>query len=114
MVYQLFFLLLTVYLGAEIPTIETPAGACWKEIQMIDHQVEKLNQEKQKHIERSRNYQKEGDNWLYISGSIQDGYRNWALADEERKKAVALQEQIDLLLERKSRIYQYYPEFEVP
>lgn len=108
----LAFLTLLLTLTATVP--DTPGGACWKEIQAIDKEVQKLNQEKEQHIELSRQYQQEGDNWLYISGSIQDGYRNWAIADDERRKAADLQRQIDLLLQKKARIYQYYPELNWP
>jgi hypothetical protein len=108
----LLFLSFLLTLAADVP--DTPAGACWKEIQAIDKEVHELSQEKERHIELSRQYQEEGDNWLYISGSIQDGYRNWAIADDERKQAAALEQQIDRLLERKARIYQYYPELNWP
>lgn len=107
-------LILSFLIGAAQNRAPTPAEACYQELQMIDQKIEKLNQEKNVHLELSRKYQQDGDNWLYYSGSIQDGYRNWALADEERKKAVALQEEIDQLLLRKQRIYQYYPELQLP
>lgn len=110
----LFLILLWISLEGIPKPIETPMGAsaeaCWKEIQSIDQLVQKLSKEKEIHIELSRKYQKEGDNWLYSSGSIQDGYRAWGMADDERRKAAALQEQIDHLLQRKQHIYQFFPE----
>ncbi len=110
----LFFIGIVISLeGAQAP-VETPVEACWKEIQSIDQQVQKLNKEKEAHIELSRKYQKEGDDWLYSSGSIQDGYRAWGMADDERRKAASLQEQIDQLLQRKQHIYQFYPELARP
>jgi hypothetical protein len=88
--------------------------ACGKEILLIDKQVQKLEQEKQVHQDLARKYQGLGDNWKYSTGSIQDAYANWNRADQERRKAIDLQHQVDLLLQRRSRIIQFYPELYQP
>lgn len=90
------------------------SDACRKEIDVIDQQLKKLTQEKKVHQDLARKYQKLGDEWKYHSGSIHDAYVNWGRAAEERKKAIDLQHQYDLLLERRSRIIQFYPELYKP
>lgn len=107
----LFFLLLgfAPLLGAS-----AESAACGKEIQIIDKKVQKLETEKQMHQEQARKYQKLGDDWQYSTGYIQDAYANWNRADQERRKAIDIQHQIDELLERKQRIIQFYPELYQP
>lgn len=92
----------------------TEKEACGKELQQIDKEIGKLNAEKQKHLDLSIQYQKQGDNWQYNTGRIQDAYSAWGKASEERQKAIELQLQIDELLERKQRIIQFYPELWSP
>lgn len=88
------------------------ADACKIEIQKIDKQVQKLQAEKQKHVDLAEKYQSEGDRWQYTTGRISDAHAAWAKADDQRAQAIALQLQIDHLLERKERIYQFYPQLE--
>ncbi len=111
-----FFLLLAFGSIAQAEEIAASAEseACGKEIQMIDKQVQKLEQEKKFHQDQARHYQKLGDEWQYSSGNIQDANANWNWADQERRKAIDLQHQIDLLLQRKLRIIQFYPELYQP
>jgi len=90
------------------------ADACQKEILGIDKQIEKLEKEKQQHILKAREYQKQGDQWEYNTGRIQDGHEAWGKANDERAKAISLQRQIDLLLLRKERIFQFYPQLQKP
>lgn len=92
----------------------TESEACGKEIELIDKQVEKLEKQKKQHQDLARQYQEKGDNWRYSSGNPQDAYLNWGKADQERRKAIDLQQQIDLLLQRKKRIMQFYPELWQP
>lgn len=92
----------------------TESQACEKEIQLIDQEVQKLEKQKQKHQELTREYQQKGDQWRYSSGNIQDAYANWGKASEERQKAIDIQQQIDLLLQRRQRIMQFYPELWQP
>lgn len=92
----------------------TESEACGKEIELIDKQVQKLEQEKQFYQDEARKYQKLGDNWQYSTGNIQDGYANWNRADQQRRRAIQIQEQIDLLLQRRSLIIQFYPELYQP
>ena len=106
----MFFLLLFAPLWGASPESE----ACGKEIQRIDTEVQKLEKQKQEHQDLARKYQQLGDNWRYSSGNMQDAYANWGRADQERRKAIDLQQQIDLLLERRSRIMQFYPELYQP
>ncbi len=111
----LFFLLAFGSLAqAEEVAASTEQQACGKEIQIIDKQVLKLEQQKKIHQDEARKYQKLGDNWQYSSGNIQDAYANWNRADQERRKAIDLQHQVDLLLQRKQRIIQFYPELYQP
>ena len=88
------------------------ADACKLEIQKIDKQVEKLQAEKQKHVDLALQYQTQGNQWQYRTGRVTDAYAAWAKADDERAQAISLQLQIDHLLERKERIYQFYPQLE--
>ena len=111
----MFFLLLTSpLLNAEEIAASAESEACGKEIQLIDKQVQKLEQQKQVHQDLARKYQKLGDEWRYSSGNIQDADANWGRANEERRKAIDLQQQVDLLLQRRSRIIQFYPELYQP
>ncbi len=114
-----FFLLLAFapLLGASgeaAPKKETESEECGKEIQLIDQQVAKLEKQKKQHQDLARQYQEKGDNWRYSSGNAQDAYLNWGKADQERRKAIEIQQQIDLLLQRKTRIMQFYPELWQP
>ena len=97
----LFFIPLSADQGTE---------ACRKEVEKIDAQMQKLNVQKQKHIDLAIKYQKEGDDWQYSTGRIEDAHKSWNRANEERRKAFDLQMQIDLLIEKKQHIYQFYPE----
>ena len=106
----MFFLLLFAPLLGASPE----SAACGKEIQRINSQVQKLEKQKQVHQDLARKYQQLGDNWQYSTGNVQDAYANWGQADQERRKAIDLQQQIDLLLERRSRIIQFYPELYQP
>ena len=110
----LFFLLLGFAPLLTIQAASAESEACGKEIQLIDQQLEKLEKQKQQHQDLARQFQKAGDNWQYSTGNIQDGYANWGRADQERRKAIDLQQQIDLLLQRRSRIIQFYPELYQP
>jgi hypothetical protein len=92
----------------------TESQACAKEIQLIDQEVQKLEQQKQKHQDLARQYQQKGDQWRYYSGNIQDAYVNWGKANEERQKAIDIQQQIDSLLLRRQTIMQFYPELWQP
>lgn len=87
---------------------------CQKEIEKIDTQIEKLNAQKQQHLELAAKYQKLGDQWQYSSGRIEEAHQNWNKANVERQKAIDIQLQIDELLERKQRIYQFYPQLWKP
>ena len=107
----LFFLLLAF---GSLSAASAESDACGKEIQLIDKQVYKLEQQKKIHQDLARQYQKLGDEWQYSSGNIQDAYANWGRADQERRKAIDAQQQIDLLLQRKQRIIQFYPELYQP
>ena len=89
----------------------TKEGAV-QEIKKIDKQIQKLEVEKKKHIDLSRKYQEEGDNWDYKTGRIQDAHEDWGKADDERKKAIDYQGKIDALIDQKRGIYQYYPELQ--
>lgn len=111
-----FFLLLAFGALAHAEEIAASAEseACGKEIQLIDREVQKLEKQKQVHQDQARKYQKLGDEWQYSTGNIQDAYGNWARADQERRKAIEIQQQIDLLLQRKQRIIQFYPELYQP
>ncbi len=115
-----FFLLLSFALlsGAsaqeKMVAASAESEACGKEIQSIDAQVQKLEKEKKVHQDLARQYQKQGDEWQYNSGNIQDGYTAWGKANEERRKAIDLQQQVNLLVQRKQRIIQFYPELWEP
>jgi hypothetical protein len=110
-----FFLLLAFApLVAAEENPMTESQACGKEIQLIDKQIEKLEKEKQTHQDLARKYQKLGDDWQYSSGNVQDAYKNWGLASQQRRKAIDAQHQIDLLLQRRNRIVQFYPELYQP
>jgi hypothetical protein len=111
-----FFVLLAFgsFAQAEEIAASAESDACGKEIQLIDKQVLKLEQEKKVHQDLARKYQKLGDEWQYSSGNIQDAYANWNKADQERRQAIDLQHQVDLLLQRKQRIIQFYPELYQP
>jgi len=85
-----------------------------KEIHKIDAETQKLNVEKEKHIELARKYQAEGDNWEYKTGRIQDAHEAWGKADDQRSQAIQYQLQIDHLLEKKYQIYTVYPELQYP
>lgn len=98
-------LVLSVYGNAEL-------DACRMEIEKINQQIQKLDAEKQKHVELAKKYQMEGDRWQYNTGRIDDAHADWYKADDERAKAIELQHQIDLLSEKKERIYQIYPELQ--
>ncbi len=91
---------------------DSAVDGCRQEIQKIDAQVQKLEIQKQKHIGLAKQYQQEGDQWQYRTGRIDDAYTAWGKADRERAQAIDLQRQIDLLLEKKRRIYQFYPELQ--
>jgi|SRR3569832_318454 len=110
-----FFLLLAF---APLAAVEekpmTESQACGKEIQLIDKQIEKFEKEKQTYQDLARKYQKLGDDWQYSSGNVQDAYKNWGLASQQRRKAIDAQQQIDLLLQRRNRIIQFYPELYQP
>jgi hypothetical protein len=86
--------------------------ACKQGIGVIDKQIEKLNAEKEKHIDLARKYQADGDRWQYNTGRIQEAHENWGKANVERGKAIELQLQIDHLYEKKNNIYQFYPELQ--
>ena len=107
-----FFLLLTLVTGAYAQSAESQA--CGKEIELMDQQVQKLEKEKKVHQDLARKYQQAGDNWQYSSGNIQDAYANWGKANQERRQGIDIQQQIDLLLKRKGRIIQFYPELYQP
>lgn len=100
-------MLVCLSLSAEM----TKEGAI-QEIKKIDKQVQKLEVEKKKHVDLSRKYQTEGDEWDYKTGRIQDAHEAWGKADDERRAAIHYQRQIDLLLEQKRSLYQYYPELQ--
>lgn len=91
---------------------DTESDACRKEIQVIDAQIQKLQAQKQKHVDLAKKYQADGDRWKYNTGRIQEAHDNWNKADDERSKAIDLQRQIDLLYEKKNRIYQFYPQLQ--
>jgi hypothetical protein len=107
----LFFLLLAF---GSLTAASAESDACGKEIQLIDKQVQMLEKQKHTHQELARKYQKLGDEWQYSTGDIQDAYGNWGRADQERRKAIDIQNEIDLLLQRKQRIIQFYPELYRP
>jgi len=101
------FLLLFSALHADSDT-----DACRKEIIQIDAEVKKLQAEKQKYEDAAQKYQAEGDRWQYSTGRVQEAYTAWGKANDQRAKAIDLQLQIDHLLERKYRIYQFYPQLQ--
>jgi hypothetical protein len=107
------------FASVQIPAFEprsvqasAESEACKKELQQIDTEVQKLRVQKQKHVDLARQYQAEGDRWQYSTGRIDDAHASWGKADDERAKAIALQLQIDQLLEKKNLIYQFYPELQ--
>lgn len=104
----------SIFLGTGVlqpaPGADAAADACFKEVQQIDSQIQKLEAQKQKHTALARKYQQEGDRWKYSTGRIEDAQVAWNKANHERAQAIELQRQIDLLLEQKDRIYQYYPQ----
>jgi hypothetical protein len=91
---------------------DADSEACKQEIQNIDAQIQKIQVQKQKHVDLAKKYQAEGDRWKYNTGRIDEAHASWAKADDERGKAIALQRQIDLLYEKKYRIYQFYPQLQ--
>lgn len=91
---------------------DTDADACAREIKQIDVQIQKLHDQKQKHIDLAQQYQAEGDRWQYNTGRIDDAHAAWDKADDQRAQAIELQRQIDLLYEKKARIYQFYPQLQ--
>lgn len=91
---------------------DAESDACKKEIEQIDAQIQKLEVQKQKHIDLARQYQAKGDRWQYNTGRIDEAHENWGKADDERAKAIQLQGQIDTLLQKKNRIYQFYPQLQ--
>ena len=111
-----FYLLLSFILFSSASAQEkmvaasAESEACGKDIQSINAEVQKLEKEKKVHQDLARQYQKQGDEWQYRSGNIQDGYAAWGKADQERRKAINIQQQIDQLLQHKQRIIQFYPE----
>jgi hypothetical protein len=91
---------------------DADSEACKQEIQNIDAQIQKIQVQKQKHVDLAKKYQAEGDRWKYNTGRIDDAHASWDKADDERAQAIALQRQIDLLYEKKNRIYQFYPQLQ--
>ena len=105
------FLLLLFF----VPAYGSPeSDACGKQVEKIDAQIKKLNVQKQKHLDLAAKYQKQGDNWQYSSGNIEDAHAAWDKANAEQKAAIDLQGQIDTLNEQKQRIFQFYPELWQP
>jgi hypothetical protein len=100
----------SLFLICSLLGADSKKEACAQEIQAIDAQVQKLEVLKKKHIDLARKYQAEGDRWKYSTGRIDEAHAAWAKADDERAKAIEYEMQIDLLLEKKQRIYQYYPD----
>ncbi len=103
-------LLFFMPLWADSPDVE----ACRKEVVSIEKQIQKLETEKQKHVVLAGKYQKEGDQWQYNTGRIQDAHASWAKADHERIQIGQIQRQIDLLNDRKNHIFQIYPQLWQP
>ncbi|MGH2637892.1 MAG: hypothetical protein ACRDF4_01175 [Rhabdochlamydiaceae bacterium] len=91
---------------------DADSAACKQEIQKIDMEIQQLQAQKQKHVDLAKQYQTEGDRWKYTTGRIDDAHTAWGNADNERAKAIDLQRQIDLLYEKKNRIYQFYPQLQ--
>ncbi|MGD0664530.1 MAG: hypothetical protein ABSA17_02205 [Rhabdochlamydiaceae bacterium] len=85
------------------------SDACKQEIVEIDKQVKKLTAEKQKYIDEASKYQASGDRWQYTTGRIETAHEEWGKANMARSKAIELELQIDELLQRKYRIYEFYP-----
>lgn len=105
------FLLLLFF----VPAYGSPeSDACQKQVEKIDAEIKKLSVQKQKHLDLAAQYQKQGDNWQYSSGRIEDAHQAWDKANQEQKAAIDLQGQIDSLNEQKQRIYQFYPELYQP
>jgi len=98
-----------VAMGGEMSRVDAE-----KEIHKIDAEIQKLQVEKEKHIELARKYQAEGDNWDYKTGRIQDAHEAWGKADDQRAQAIQHQLQIDMLREKKFQIYTVYPELQYP
>jgi len=80
------------------------------ELQKIDQQIEKLSKERDLHAQRSQEYQREGDRWQYSTNNIDDAYKLWGKANDERRQVQDAQLQIEALKEQRDRIYQYYPQ----
>lgn len=109
--HWVFLLLLPfISLSAEEAPPLTPQEACAQEIEKMDKQIEKLQSQKKQHLDLAQQYQTKGDQWQYNTGRIEDAYYWWGKANDERRKAINIQSQIDLMNERKARIYQFYPE----
>jgi hypothetical protein len=89
-------------------------AACKKELDSIDKQIEALTKERDQHGQKSLQYQRQGNQWQYSTGRIQEAYDAWAKADAERKQMNDVQLQIDALKQRKTRILQYYPQLRNP
>lgn len=98
-----------------LPLVADPTeDGCRAEIQKIDAQIKKLQIQKEKHVILARKYQQQGDDWQYNTGRIDDAHAAWGKADDERSQIIQIQGQIDLLFEKKQRIYQYYPQLQYP
>jgi|GEM_PF-1366643 hypothetical protein len=91
-----------------------PTDACKKEVEAINKQIENLSKERDQHAQKSVEYQRQGNQWQYSTGRVQEAYDAWAKADAERKQMNDLQLQIDELNRRKARIFLYYPELQSP
>lgn len=93
-----------------LPLAASPdSDACQQELQVIDATIQQLEAQKQQHVNLAKQYQQEGDRWQYDTGRIQDAHDAWGKANAERAQVIQLQTQIDLLYEKKDRIYQAYP-----
>lgn len=88
----------------------TPQDACRLELQQLQTEIDKLEQERNAHTQKATEYQKMGDNWQFRSGQFEDARKNWNMADDERLKAQDIQSQIEDLQNHKARILQFYPE----
>jgi hypothetical protein len=81
-----------------------------RELKGMDQRIEQLEKERDLHMRKSQEFLQQGNQWQYETGDIQDAYTSWGKADDERARALQLQQEIDVLREQKERMFNLYPQ----
>lgn len=82
----------------------------WKtEIQEIDVQIQDLTELRNRYRASAARKEDEANRWQFKSGEFNETRRAWQGAEEDRKKAQLLQEEIDALEQKKQKILKLHP-----